>query len=254
MSDRLPADRSQDPNLRHVLPAAPDRPGEGHRLVVLDRSNPEAPEWAAERLVNGGVVAFPTDTVYGIAASLAQGEAVRRLYAVNGRPEDNPIPVLLASATDLDQIALDADPRLLLLAARFWPGPLTVVVPAREGLPPEVVGPGGTVGARVPNPPLALRLLEAAGGAAAVTSANRSGEPPARTAAEAEAALGADLDLLLDGGPTPGGVPSTVVALEVDDLRVLREGAIPPDELAASWADLRTEHDLRDGFWPREDG
>ena len=236
--DRGPADRSSDPNLSHVLPPVPPTAAEPHRLVVLDRSNPEAPEWAAERLAAGGVVAFPTDTVYGIGASLAREEAIARVFALKGRPADRPLPVLLASPAALDRVALDLDPRVLRLTARYWPGPLTVVVPARAGMPAGVVGPDGTVGARVPNHPLALRLLEAAGGAAAVTSANRSGEPPARTAEAVIAAVGDRLDLLVDGGTTPGGVPSTVVAFAGDDLRVLRVGAIPAAHLDADWQDI----------------
>ncbi len=234
-------DRSTDPNLGHLLPPAPDEPGEGHRLVVLERGNPDAPTWAAERLVGGGVVAFPTDTVYGLGASLAKASALARVFAIKGRPAERVLPVLLASVDDLAIVARDPlpDVRLLTLLDRYWPGPLTVVVPARAGLPAEVVAPDGTVGTRVPNHPLALRLLEAAGGAIAATSANRSGEPPLGTAGEVAAVLGDVLDLLLDGGPTPGLLPSSVVRIDGDDLVILREGAIPAAELREAWAAAR---------------
>jgi L-threonylcarbamoyladenylate synthase len=231
------ADHSWDPNRGHLLPPAPDRPGEPHRLVVLDRGTPQAAEWAAERLVAGGLVAFPTDTVYGLGASLAEPDALRRVFAIKDRPANRVLPVLLASVDDLALVTGERAiaPRLHDLLDRHWPGPLTVAVPARAGLPPEVVAPDGTVGVRVPNHPLALRLLEAAGGAIAATSANRSGQPPLGTAAEVAAALGDDLDLLLDGGATPGLLPSTVVAVADGALVILREGAIPAAELLEGW-------------------
>ncbi len=237
-SDLVSEDVAFDQNVHHVLPPPPPEPGEERRLVILDRSDPRAITWAAERLATGGVIAFPTDTVYGIAASLGRDEALRRVYAVKGRPPDRPLPVLLASVEALDRVALDLDLKVSLLLERYWPGPLTVVVPAREGMPPQVIGPGGTVGTRVPNHPIAIRLLEQAGGALAVTSANCSGRAPARTAPEVADALGEGLDLLVDGGPAPGGVPSTVIAITGDDLIVLREGAIPGEEIVATWSSL----------------
>ena len=237
---RLPVDRSADPNQGHLLPidelapeTDPDR-----RLLVFQPAAPRAIEWTAERLVTGGVVAFPTDTVYAVAASLAHPAALRRIFALKGRPADRPLPVLLASPAALDRVALAIDPRVTALLARYWPGPLTAVVPARAGMPPEVLGPDGTVGARVPNHPLALELLERAGGAVAATSANRTGDPPARTGDEVAETLGDALDVLLDGGLTPGGVPSTVATFQGDDLRILREGAIPHEHLAAAWREI----------------
>lgn len=240
---RASEDVAYDQNVHHVLPPPPPEPGQERRLVILDRSDPQATTWAAERLATGGVVAFPTDTVYGVAASLGRGEALRRVFAVKGRPPDRPLPVLLASVDALARVALDLDSRVALLLERYWPGPLTVVVPAREGMPDEVIGPGGTVGTRVPNHPIAIRLLEQAGGALAVTSANRSGSAPACTAPDVADALGDKLDLLIDGGPTPGGVPSTVVAFVDDQLVVLREGAIAGDELIAAWRSLAVPGD-----------
>ncbi len=237
-ADLASEDVAYDQNVHHVLPPPPPDPGDERRLVILDRSDPRAITWAAERLATGGVIAFPTDTVYGIAASLGRGEALRRVFAVKGRPTDRPLPVLLASVDALNRVALDLDPKVALLLERYWPGPLTVVVPARDGMPDEVIGPGGTVGTRVPNHPLAIRLLERAGGALAVTSANRSGSVPACTAPEVAEALGDALDLLIDGGPAPGGVPSTVIAFTGDDLIVLREGAIPARELIGAWSRL----------------
>jgi L-threonylcarbamoyladenylate synthase len=232
---RSPVDRSLDLDQGHLLPPAPD-PERGP--TVFPASAPRAIEWTAERLIAGGVVAFPTDTVYGLAASLAHEAAVARILAIKGRPPDKPIPVLLASPDDLDLVARDPDPRLVALAGRFWPGPLTVAVAARAGLPPAVVAADGTVGARVPNHFLAIELIERAGGAIAATSANRGGGDPARDAESALAALGPDVDLILDGGATPGGVPSTVVALAGGALTVVRDGAIPGEAVLAAWREI----------------
>lgn len=232
----LPADRSFELDPGHLLPPAPD----DRDPLVLDPAAPQAIEWTVERLVGGGVVAFPTDTVYAVAASLAHPAALDRIFAAKRRPPDKPLPVLLASADDLARLALDLDPRVVTLAARYWPGPLTIVVPARDGVPPQARGPGGTVGARVPNHPLALEVIERAGGAVAATSANASGRPPAGSGAEVAAALGAGVDIVLDGGGTPGGTPSTLVGFAGDQLLVLREGAVPRDELDAAWREIVT--------------
>ena len=234
-STRLPVDASLDAEQGHLLPVDQLVPDPDREPLVMEPSSPNAIEWTADKLITGGVVSFPTDTVYALAAALAHPAALRRIFAIKGRPADRPLPVLLASAADLDAIAIAPDPRVTLLLERYWPGPLTVVVPAREGMPAEALGPGNTVGARVPNHPLALEILERAGGAIAATSANRSGAPPARTAADVQAQLGHAIDILLDGGHTPGGVPSTVVAFHADDLILLRDGVIPHEHLLAAW-------------------
>lgn len=213
------------------------------RVVVLPSSAPRAIEWAAERLAAGGVIAIPTDTVYGICASLAHEEALERLFEIKERPSERTIPILVSSTEHLKQVAAHLDPDVALLLDRYWPGPLTVVVPAREGMPKQVIGPGRTVGVRMPNHPLAIEVIEKAGGAIACTSANRSGERPARSAYEVAESIGPKLDLILDGGIAPGGVPSTVVAVEGDEIRVIREGAIPVEHLQATWRELRAGHD-----------
>ena len=199
------------------------------------RLAPEDLPQAIAILKAGGVVAFPTDTVYALAASLSHPAALARIIALKGRPTDKPLPVLLAAAADLAQVAQAIDERIVLLLDRFWPGPLTIVVPARVGMPAAVLGPGQTIGARVPDHALARELIERAGGAIAATSANRSGEPPAVTAADVASQVGG-IDLLLDGGRAPGGVASTVIAVAPDrQLIVLREGAIPTESLVAAW-------------------
>jgi len=231
---RTPVDRSGDLEQSHLLP-----PSEaGGRLLVLDPAAPRALEWAAAMLVEGRVVAFPTDTVYGLAASLAHPDALRRIFAIKGRPLNKPLPVLLASAGDLERVALDPDPPMVTLLARYWPGPLTAVVSAREGMPAAVTGPHHTVGARVPNHFLALELIQRAGGAIAAPSANRTGRTPATDAPAVIAQLGDEVDVILDGGTSPGGVASSVIAANGDQLTVLREGAIPSEHLIATWQEI----------------
>jgi L-threonylcarbamoyladenylate synthase len=164
--------------------------------------------------------------------------ALRRIFALKGRPVGKPLPVLLSAAAGLARVATNVDDRVVVLLDRFWPGPLTVVVPARAGMPPEVLGPDQTIGARVPNHFLALELIERAGGAVAATSANRSDEAPAVTGGEVAELFGDAIDVVLDGGIAPGGVPSTVIAFDGDGIAVLREGAIPGEVLHASWREI----------------
>jgi L-threonylcarbamoyladenylate synthase len=188
-------------------------------------------EAAAAALRRGGVVAYPTETFYGLGALAADGAAVERLVRVKGRPDGKPLPLLAAGLDQLEAVAeLPALARRL--GAAFWPGPLTLVVPARPGLHPAITGGGATVGVRVTSSPVAAALAAAAGGALVATSANLAGEPPAATPAGLDPALVARLDLVLDGGPAPGGLASTVVAVEGEGLRLLRAGAIPSDRVA----------------------
>ena len=216
--------------------------GDAARVVILQSSAPNAIEWTADRLQQGGVVAIPTDTVYGIAASLAHSEALDRIYEIKGRPDHQPLPVLVSSPDEIEHIAEEIAPDVALLLDMYWPGPLTVVLPARPGMPARVTAGGETIGVRMPNHPLAIEVIAKAGGAVACTSANRSGEPPACAAGEVAASLGAQLDLILDGGIAPGGVASTVVAVNGTDLQILREGAIPSERIQASWSELLAGH------------
>ncbi|CAN5348022.1 hypothetical protein BH09CHL1_BH09CHL1_09530 [soil metagenome] len=204
--------------------------------VILGASSPRVIEWAAEAIVNGGVIAIPTDTVYGLAASHTSAEALDRIFAIKGRPVDRTLPILVSSIDALARVSDHFDERVARLLDELWPGPLTVALPARRGLLPHLVAPDGTIGARMPNHPLALEIIEKAGGAIACTSANRSGEPPATSAIEVAASVGGDVDLTIDGGLAPGGVPSTVITISGENLTVVREGAISAELLAAVWA------------------
>ena len=186
-------------------------------------------EHALELLRSGGLVAFPTDTVYGVGALAFDGLAVESIYTAKDRPAEKAIPVLIGDLDDLAKVSLDVPEIALRLAVRFWPGPLTLVVPKHPDLP-EAVSAAPTVGVRVPDHPVARALLRAAG-PMAVTSANLSGQPSPSTAQEVFAQLGGRIALILDGGKTPGGLPSTVVNCAGAEPQILREGPISGEEI-----------------------
>jgi L-threonylcarbamoyladenylate synthase len=181
---------------------------------------------AVQLLRDGGVVAFPTDTVYGVGVDPFQAEAVRKLYRIKGRPEDKPIAILLGSIEDVARVAQTPSRTFSRLAERFWPGGLTLIVEARD-LPPEITAGGSTVGVRMPDHPLTLELLRGFGGPIATTSANRSGENPATSAEDVDAQLGNLVNLIVDGGDTFTKVASTVLDLSVSPPEVRRHGGIP---------------------------
>ena len=199
---------------------------------ILDAGSPGALEAAAEILKTGGLVAFPTDTVYGVGALAFDEEAVRSIYAAKGRSEEKAIPILVSDAIDLNRVALSLPPAARRLAERFWPGPLTLVVLKDPNLPGSVSSTD-TVGVRVPDHAIARALLRQSG-PMAVTSANISGQASPRTAGEVFQQLGGRIPLILDGGTTPGGVPSTVLDCTQPEPVVLRAGPLPPDEIQAA--------------------
>jgi L-threonylcarbamoyladenylate synthase len=180
---------------------------------LLQADAPGAVEEAAAALANGELVAFPTDTVYGLASG---HDHVRKLYIAKDRPKEKRIPVLLSDATNLEASAL-VTPAARALAEAFWPGPLTLVLVAPRR---------GTIAFRVPDQAVARRLIAASGGGLPVTSANRSGQPDACSAADVIAQLEGRIALVLDGGPTIGGVVSTIIDCTTDQIKVIREGAI----------------------------
>jgi L-threonylcarbamoyladenylate synthase len=180
-------------------------------------------------LRSGGLVAFPTDTVYGVGALAFDADAVERLYWAKERPADKAIPILLGGTTGVAEVAENVPDMALKLAEHFWPGPLTLVVGKSRRVPTSVAS-GGTIGIRVPDHAVALALLQAAG-PMAVTSANVSGHIPARTAGEVLQQLEGKIDLVVDGGITPGGVASTVLDCTSDSPRILRQGPISLEEI-----------------------
>lgn len=184
----------------------------------------QALEKTEELLRAGGLVAFPTDTVYGLGAMLFDAQAIEQLYIVKGRDAAKAIAVLVGDEGGLAQVAKALGAVAARLARRFWPGPLTLVVAAHPALPANL-SPLPTVGVRMPDHPVALVLLRRTG-PLAVTSANLSGEPSATTAEEVFAQLNRRIPLILDGGKTPGGLPSTVVDCTGSELVILRPGPI----------------------------
>ncbi len=201
------------------------------KTEILPANHPEAMPRALDVLQHGGLVAMPTDTVYGLGALAFQQAAAESIYAVKGRPTEKAIPVLLGVVEDLVRVALDVPEIAARLAARFWPGPLTLVVPRHPDIP-EAVSALPTVGVRIPDHAVARSLLRLAG-PMAVTSANRSGAASPSSAEEVHAQLGGQVALIIDGGRTPGGVPSTVVDCVGPEPKILREGPILRDELLA---------------------
>ena len=194
------------------------------KTEIILATDPSALRHALDVLRNNGLVAFPTDTVYGVGALAFKPEAVERLYVVKGRSTDKAIAILVARSSDLNQIASNLTPLAQKLADKFWPGPLTLVVPKHPNLP-QAVSALPTVGVRQPDHLVAKKLLELTG-PLAVTSANRSGEPNSLTTADVLAQLSGRIDLVIDGGPVPGGVPSTVVDCSTAEPKILREGPL----------------------------
>ncbi|MDP8969027.1 MAG: L-threonylcarbamoyladenylate synthase, partial [Actinomycetota bacterium] len=186
---------------------------------------------AVQLLRAGGLVAFPTETVYGLGADARAAAAVARIFAAKARPVDNPLIVHVADASGLESVAASVPPLAARLAQRWWPGPLTLVVDAASDLPKETTGGLSTVAVRVPAHPVALALVRAAGLPIAAPSANRSGRPSPTTAAHVVADLGDAVELVVDAGPCQVGVESTVVDARGDAPRVLRDGAVTREQL-----------------------
>ncbi|MBI5410484.1 MAG: threonylcarbamoyl-AMP synthase [Nitrospirae bacterium] len=200
------------------------------RMFQLQGGNLDlALEEAASVVLRGGVLAMPTESFYALGVSPFHEAAVQRLCRIKGRPDDKPLLVLIADLTQLDSLVKEVPAGAAVLMKQFWPGPLTIVFPAARSLPASLTAGSGTVGIRQPADPTLRDLLRLVGPLTG-TSANRSGEPPAGTAAEVQASLGPDLDLILDGGPTAAGLPSTIVQT-AGSIRVLRAGPISREQI-----------------------
>ncbi|HEX9185623.1 MAG TPA: L-threonylcarbamoyladenylate synthase [Vicinamibacteria bacterium] len=198
---------------------------------VLPAADPSAIAEAAAAIRRGGVVAFPTETVYGLGADAFNARAVARVFEVKARPSFDPLIVHLAEAGDLSRVAAADDARALNLARRFWPGPLTLVLPRRPELPELVTSGLDTVGVRVPAHPAAHALLAAAGTPVAAPSANPFGYVSPTTAEHVAELLGPAVDLVLDGGACRVGVESTILSLALDPPAILRPGGVSREAL-----------------------
>ncbi|MBE3072409.1 MAG: threonylcarbamoyl-AMP synthase, partial [Acidobacteria bacterium] len=204
--------------------------------VSIDAAAPDPAvlRLAADLIARGGVIAFPTDTFYGLAVDPRRVEAVGALYLIKGRETGQPIALVAASQAQVDACVGRLPELGRRLARRFWPGPLTLVIAATPELAAALHSPSGCVAVRVPAHPIASALPALAGYALTATSANRSGEPAPRTADEVVVGLGGAIDLLLDAGPAPGGLPSTLVDVTGQAPVLVRAGAIPWERVLES--------------------
>jgi L-threonylcarbamoyladenylate synthase len=191
---------------------------------IISANNPSAIKHAIDVLHHGGLIAFPTDTVYGLAAPVFDEDSIDRLYFVKGRTHTKAIAVLLSKIGQLPQVTSGINIQAQKLAKKFWPGPLTIVLPRHPDLP-EILAPEPTIGVRIPDHPFALSLMDQTG-PLAVTSANLSGSENACTAQEVMKQLKGRIHLIIDDGPTPGGIPSTVVDCTTPETKILRSGPV----------------------------
>jgi L-threonylcarbamoyladenylate synthase len=205
------------------------------RVITVDAERPEAAalEQAAALLRDGKLVAFPTETVYGLGARALDPLAVARIFAAKGRPSTHPLIVHVLGLDDARRVAAGLNPWAEALAARFWPGPLTLIVDRAPGVPISVTGGGPTVAVRAPSHPVARALLAALGEPIAAPSANRYQAISPTTAAHVVASLGDAVELVIDGGPCARGIESTVIDLSGERPTVLRPGSITVEELRA---------------------
>ena len=215
----------------------PKQGGFKGQVVKVGPLNPEsvasqgAVEEAVRKIRLGGIIAFPTETFYGLGVDPFNPAAVERLFTVKGRELDKPIPIVIDEFDRVEGFIGTVSEESRTLIRKFWPGPLTLLFAASSRLSITLTGGTGKVGIRIPSHPVTLRLLRAAGQPITATSANRSGEPGATTAAEVQEMLGEHLDLIIDGGETPGGTGSTIVDTSFHPPRLIREGKIPFQEV-----------------------
>lgn len=195
---------------------------------------------AIAALQRGECIGLPTETVYGLAADALNRDAVRRIFALKGRPADHPVIVHLPDAGALTRYAREVPPAALMLASRFWPGPLTLILKRHPDVPDEITGGQDTVGIRVPAHPLAQALLQRFGRGLAAPSANRFGRISPTTAAHVRSEFGDQVPIVLDGGACAVGIESTIVDLSGGTPRVLRPGMISPAQIEAALAGLGT--------------
>ena len=203
--------------------------------LKVDSDDPDAAlvDRGAAVIRSAGIIALPTDTLYGLAADPFNPVAVRRIFEVKSREQGRALPLVAADADQIARWLAPLSPTVERLAARFWPGPLTLLVPAPSALAADVAGGTGRVGVRVPAHAVARALCRAAGVVLTATSANISGEPPTEDPERVALSLGDRIELLLDAGPTPGGRPSTIADVSSGEPRLVRAGAIAWDEILA---------------------
>jgi len=193
--------------------------------------NPLNFEAAADALRRGDVIVFPTETLYGLGADALNHQAVEKIFQLKGRDAKNPIPVLVDGPKMLRNVVAEIPPLARKLMDRFWPGPLTLVLPARQDLPKPLLNASGGIAVRISSQPIAMQLVQALGRPLTATSANPSGEEPARTLQEAKNYFAGKVKVFLDGGRLNSKSGSTVVEVVGDDIKIIREGDIAAFEL-----------------------
>lgn len=215
-------------------------------VVEVDEKNPdkETIERAGKILKNGGLVAFPTETVYGLGGNALDPRASMKIYAAKGRPSDNPLIVHIAEVDKLWEVAREVPEGAKILAQKYWPGPLTMILPKADIVPKETTGGLDSVAVRFPSDPVARALILAAGGFVAAPSANTSGRPSPTMAAHVEEDLGDAIDMILDGGPVGIGLESTIVDFTEEIPVVLRPGYISLDMLRDTLGEVRMDKGL----------
>ena len=212
------------------------------KTLYLKSDDKNAVETAAVILKNGGLVAIPTETAYGLAANALDPEAVRKIFIAKCRPQDNPLIVHVSSMEEISPLVEKIDPRLYELAEKFWPGPLTVIMKKSDLVPPEVSAGLNTVAIRMPSHECARAIIAAAGVPLAAPSANASGKPSPTEAAHVAQDLDGKIDAIVDGGECSVGVESTVVTLATDPPTLLRPGGITPEQLISVLGELEISH------------
>jgi L-threonylcarbamoyladenylate synthase len=186
---------------------------------------------ALAALNTGEAIVFPTETLYGLGADALKESALEKVFRLKGRDPTNPIPVLVTDEAMLGQVVHAVSPLAKRLMERFWPGPLTLVLPARAHIPKPLINASGGIGVRISSHPIATRLVQALGRPLTATSANPSGKSPARTLLEARNYFAALIDVFIDGGPLPSARGSTVVEIQGERLTIIRAGDIAPSTL-----------------------
>ncbi len=211
------------------------------KTLLLSASDPKTVEIAAQILKDGGLVALPTETVYGLGANGLDEGAVAKIFEAKGRPQDNPLILHVADAPEMERFARDIPPQAYALADAFWPGPLTMILPAREIVPKRTTGGLNTVGIRCPDCGVTRRIIRLAGVPIAAPSANTSGKPSTTTARHVLHDHDGKIPAVVDGGPCAIGVESTIVDLTETPPRLLRPGGVSPEELEAVLGEIQVD-------------
>lgn len=205
---------------------------------MLVKDNSSTRKQAHEVIRNGGIIAFRTDTFYGLGVDPGNEAALKALVDLKGREAGKPILVIVSDAEQVERFVAQRTAIFDEVAEKFWPGPLTIVGQAREDLPEELTAGTGTIGVRLPNDEDVRDLVRACGGALTATSANVSGSPPARSAGEVQEQFPSGVDLIIDGGEVQATEPSTVLDLSGAEPRLIREGAVSSKELRSTLPSL----------------